>query len=222
VAKSVLFVHGLESGPRGRKARYLQSAGFTVVSDQMPCGRRQIARDPVVIASAAIAVGAIAIAGLREGGFGLVAAGAAVAVAAPFAAARLMRRVFRRSVGVQTRALAGHHVDVVVGSSFGGAVVVELLMRGDWSGPTLLLCPAHGLVAARARTAVPRLATLPDAVTSRIVVVHGRRDETVPIAHSEALVAGTRARLVTVDDDHWLSATATPEQLAAWIAMIET
>ena len=37
--------------------------------------------------------------------------------------------------------------DVMVGSSFGGAVVLELIQRGIWSGPALLLCPAHNLIA---------------------------------------------------------------------------
>jgi hypothetical protein len=43
----------------------------------------------------------------------------------------------------------------------------------------------------------------------------------VPIAHSQALVAGSSARLVLVDDDHRLSSSASPEQLADWIAMAE-
>ena len=126
-----------------------------------------------------------------------------------------MRRMMARSVDVQRRALAGHPIDAVVASSFGGAVAVELLRTGAWTGPTVLLCPAHGLVAERARLPVP---TLP--AVDRVLVVHGRADAVVPLAHSEALVAGTRARLVVVDDDHRLSATATPANLAAWVAEV--
>jgi len=220
MTKTVLFAHGLESGPRGRKARCLAAAGFAVVSEQMPCGRAHVARDPAVIAAAAAVVGVGTMSAIRWGVRGIAVVAGAALVTKALASAALTRRVLRRSVEVQTRALANHRVDVVVGSSFGGAVVLELLMRGLWSGPTVLLCPAHQLVRKRARMSPSlSLALLPDAVSSRIVVVHGRADETVPVAHSEALVAGSRARLIIVDDDHRLSASAMPERFVDWIAL---
>jgi hypothetical protein len=219
---SVLYVHGLESGPRGRKSRFLESAGFTVVSELMPCGRAQIARDPVVII---VVVGAIAFlitSTVLSGLIGFVATLGIGSVIAPFASAALMRRVMNRSVAVQLRCLATHRIDAVVGSSFGGAVALELLRSGAWKGPTVLLCPAHELVAERSHEPVPApLATLPTVLAAGVVVVHGRRDETVPLANSEALVAGSRAQLLMVDDEHRLSTTATPEHLAKWIALAQ-
>lgn len=220
MAKTVLFIHGLESGPQGRKARHLARAGFTVVAERMPCGRALLVRDPVVVGVTAGTAGAIAASSKIGGwrGFGLAVS--LVAAAAPWTVSRLMRRVFRRSVDVQTRTLMAHGIDVVVGSSFGGAVALELLRRGAWAGPTLLLCPAHQLVARRAWLPLPpALATLPASISSHVVVVHGRGDQTVPVSHSQTLVAGSQARLVLVDDDHRLSASSSPEQLAAWIAM---
>src|SRR4051812_15840316 len=101
---TVLFVHGLESGPRGRKARTLEQAGFTVVSHLMPCGRARIARDPLLIAGAGAALGVVAASTVFAGKVGLVGSAAAAVASAPFARSRLMRRVFRRSVGVQMRA----------------------------------------------------------------------------------------------------------------------
>lgn len=44
----VLYVHGLESGPTGHKARLLAEAGFEVSAVQMPCGRRHALREPLV------------------------------------------------------------------------------------------------------------------------------------------------------------------------------
>ena len=35
------------------------------------------------------------------------------------------------------------HPDVIVGSSFGGAVAVFALLSQFYTGPTVLLCPAH-------------------------------------------------------------------------------
>ncbi len=218
--RTVLYAHGLESGPRGKKAQHLAQAGFDVVSEQMPCGRAQIARDPMLYAAAASGALALSASGRIAGVRGVGAFVAVAALSAPYLKARLMRRVFRRSVAVQLATLAAHPVDAVVGSSFGGGVALDLLLERAWSGPTVLLCPAHRLIAERARReAPPGLASLPGDVSARVVVVHGRGDEIVPLDHSEALVAGSRARLVVVDDDHRLSASATPENLAEWIAM---
>jgi len=90
--------------------------------------------------------------------------------------------------------------DVLVGSSFGGAVAVALLQRGVWRGPTLLLAQAalrRGLGA-----------QLPEGV--HVWLVHGTRDDVVGIEDSRLLAhSGTPAfvRLIEVDDDHSLHGT---------------
>eukprot|EP01062_Namystynia_karyoxenos_P001034 TRINITY_DN10364_c0_g1_i4.p3 TRINITY_DN10364_c0_g1~~TRINITY_DN10364_c0_g1_i4.p3 ORF type:complete len:165 (+),score=23.48 TRINITY_DN10364_c0_g1_i4:54-497(+) len=91
--------------------------------------------------------------------------------------------------------------DVVVGSSFGGAVCVELLRRGDWGGPSVLLAPAAALYARMRGAAEP---VLPEG--ARAIIVHGARDAVVPPADSERLARGSGAatRLLTVDDTHGL------------------
>ena len=134
---TVLFVHGLESGPRGRKALALEQAGFTVVSGQMPCNRRAVVRDPVVIALAVTALATVVAASSR-GALGFLICVIAFALLQRFVRPLLMRRMFRRSVDVQRALLAARRVDVVVGSSFGGAVALELLRSGAWKGPTVL------------------------------------------------------------------------------------
>lgn len=148
-------------------------------------------------------------------------AAAVVALAAFFPVKALVtRRVLERSVDVQRRNLEQTKPDVVLGSSFGGAVSLELLRRGFWRGTTVLLCPAHERVTERGwQRRHPGFAGLPDDVVANVLVVHGTNDETVPIEHSRRLVAGTRARLITVDDDHRLSGSATAENLASWVAL---
>lgn len=212
---TVLFVHGLESGPRGKKALELEAAGFTVVSGQMPCGQRAVLRDPVTIALAVLAVGAIFYAA-TWGPVGFVIGAISFFLSLRFVRPLLMRRLFRRSVAMQLALLASNQIDVVAGSSFGGAVALELLRSGAWKGPTLLMCPAHQFVAGRGWTAVPSL----PADASRIVVVHGTKDETVPLHHSRELVRGTGARLIEVEDEHRLSATATAENFKQWLGLI--
>ena len=162
----------------------------------MPCGRRALRRDPT--------------------------AWPLLALAAAGHPRRITERIVKRSLRVQREALATERVDVVVGSSFGGAVTTRLLLEGSWTGPTVLLCPAGGLVAERVRTEAPSLSELPEEVAARILVVHGRQDEVVPFAHSEGLVAGTAARLQAVDDDHRLQTTSTPRGLASWVNAVAT
>lgn len=212
----VLFLHGLESGPNGNKPRALREAGLEVTALQMPCGRSAIVRDPATLAALGLA-GLMLGAAARRGPLTFAAGLAGVALARPVALALATRRAFSRSVDVQRRALEEGSFDVVVGSSFGGAVGLELLLCGAWRGPTVLLCPAHERVAERAwRAPPPGLAAL-GAAARQVLVVHGRADEVVPFAHAQRLVAGSAAQLLEVDDDHRLTATATTEGLRVWV-----
>ena len=177
---TLLYIYGLESGPRGAKTEALEAAGFTVVSEWMPCQPIRDLKGPEAL------------------------------------------DLFEQSLKIQLQALASHKIDAIVGSSFGGAVAVELLLRGLWTGPTLLLCPGHELMAERMGYQPPfeGLAELPEAVTEQVLVVHGRSDAVVPVGHSQNLVAGSRATLVLVEDDHRLSATSNTQQLTSLLALI--
>lgn len=107
---------------------------------------------------------------------------------------------FPACVETQAREIVRFAPDLLVGSSFGGAVALELLHRGSWEGPTLLLAQA-GLKLGR-RTTLP--------AGARVWLVHGIHDEVVDVEDSRTLAAtGTpgRVRLIEVEDDHGLSAT---------------
>lgn len=114
---------------------------------------------------------------------------------------------FEGSVRVQAEQLLRHPPDVLVGSSFGGAVALALVVRGLHRGPTLLLASAHRHfgVDEKIPLGVP------------VLIVHGTRDTVVDIAGSRALSqTGTRGlvRLVEVDDEHRLSTLAQTDALA--------
>ncbi|MFT3712766.1 MAG: hypothetical protein QM817_34375 [Archangium sp.] len=215
---TVLFIHGLESGPRGAKARSLESAGFKVVALQMPSNRRAILSDPFTWLP--VLAGIIALALSTRGGVLFVAVTAVLLVlSSPAMRVAITRRMWKRSLDVQREALkANPDIDVVMGSSFGGAVALELLACGEWKGPTVLLCPAHRLLAERAKLPPSKL---PEPLPAKVLVVHGTRDETVPLEHSRELVEGTDARFIEVDDMHRLAAT-TPEQFKAWIDSVHS
>ncbi len=221
---TVLFLHGLESGPNGGKARALAAAGFRVVAPALPSGRAHLWRDR------ALPVAALLVIALAAAPWGLDLAwplAALSGVLAGLAAGRLgyawlIRRRHDACHAVAAAAAARLPPRaVVVGSSNGGGLAVRLLMEGLWTGPTVLLCPAQTLVARRALRPTPKLRTLPAAVTSQVLVVHGDADEVVPLGHSEALTSGSAARLqVILGGDHRLAAHATAEGLAAWVAEV--
>ena len=93
-----------------------------------------------------------------------------------------------------------HQPDVVVGSSRGGAVAMNI----DTGGVKLvLLCPAWKKYGT-ARTAKPGT-----------VILHSRADDVVPFSDSEELARSGGAKLIEVGSDHRL---ADPEPLAAMLA----
>lgn len=92
---------------------------------------------------------------------------------------------------------------VLVGSSMGGwaaARATELMGTSAQKrvAGLFLLCPAlalPGYYPARLRPALPG---------QRMLLVHGRHDEVVPLAHSEQAARDWQCGLLTVEDDHRL------------------
>ncbi len=86
-----------------------------------------------------------------------------------------------------------HHPDVIVGSSRGGAVAVNM-DSGDT--PLVLLCPAW------------RNWGTATTVKANTVILHSRQDDTIPFADSEELVANSGLppeSLMEVGNDHRLA-----------------
>jgi pimeloyl-ACP methyl ester carboxylesterase len=114
---------------------------------------------------------------------------------------------FALCVEQQARTLREFQPDVLVGSSFGAAVVVELLNRGDWQGPTLLL--AQAAVKLRGAQKLPKHVP--------VLLVHGVRDDVIPVEDSRRLArTGSRrmVKLIEVGDDHSLASLVETGQLS--------
>ena len=110
----------------------------------------------------------------------------------------------------QREAIASFQPDVVVGSSFGGAVLYSLLRSGVWRGPSLFL--------AQAALKLDPHASLPAGVP--VLLVHGTGDDVIPIAHSRRLAATGdpgHVRLLEVDDGHRLLSLVESDRLAELI-----
>lgn len=117
---------------------------------------------------------------------------------------------FEACVALHADVAARFAPDVLVGSSFGGAVAVTLLSRGLWRGPTLLL--------AQAALRLDPDARLPD--DAIVWLVHGTRDDIVDPEDSRRLAATgspERVRLIEVDDDHSLHGSVAAGSLEAWV-----
>lgn len=111
---------------------------------------------------------------------------------------------FDEAVRIAQAEFDRHKPDVVVGSSRGGAVAMNLI-----SGTTklVLLCPAWKKWG-RAKYVKPST-----------VILHSRSDDVVPFADSEELARNSGAKLIEVGSDHRL---ADPEPLAAMLTACAT
>jgi alpha-beta hydrolase superfamily lysophospholipase len=99
-----------------------------------------------------------------------------------------------------------HRPDVIVGSSRGGAVAMNLSAADT---PLVLLCPAWKNWGA-ARTVKPET-----------VILHSAKDDVIPIAASRELLQASglpESALIVVGTDHRL---ADPEPLQALLAAVE-
>jgi hypothetical protein len=110
---------------------------------------------------------------------------------------------FAEAVRIAQAEFDRHRPQVVVGSSRGGAVAMNI-NSGDVK--LVLLCPAWKKYGT-ARTVKPNA-----------VILHSRADDVVPFANSEELAKNSGATLIEVGTDHRL---ADPEPLAAMLKACE-
>ena len=104
---------------------------------------------------------------------------------------------FERCVSIAADALRAHRPNLVVGSSFGGAVLMKLVVDGIWCGPCIFL--------AQAGVAYGFPERLPPGI--RAILIHARQDEIIPFAHSEIVAAssGDEVELWPTDGSHGLA-----------------
>jgi hypothetical protein len=94
----------------------------------------------------------------------------------------------------RARAAIGPETRVIVGSSFGGAVLTHLIHEGSWRGPSLFIASAG--LKLTGHQALPEGA--------RHLLLHGRDDTVVPLSDSRTIAAqsGDNVVLWEVSDGH--------------------
>jgi len=112
---------------------------------------------------------------------------------------------FEEAVRIAQAEFDQHQPDVVVGSSRGGAVAINIEFKDT---PLVLLCPAW------------RKWGTATTVKPNTVILHSRKDDVIPVADSEELIANSglpKSTLIEVGNDHRL---ADPEPLKAMLMSV--
>ena len=91
---------------------------------------------------------------------------------------------FEACYQVALGAVRAHQPQVIVGSSFGGAITMALMQRGDFKGNAVLLAPAG------VKFGLP--ATLP--AECKALIIHDPTDDVVPYVHSQQVLAANEGR----------------------------
>ena len=88
---------------------------------------------------------------------------------------------------------------LLIGSSYGGAVVCEMISMGLWAGPVLLLASAHIQLSSLTK------------FRGHSLCIHGTRDEIIPSVpvHKFCVQSGPTHEFWLIDDDHRLSTILT-------------
>lgn len=205
----ILFIHGLESRANGSKTVALREQNLDVRAHDMHMGVYQLNRTNSVLRNALrlkelpLALAATTLLGLRGRKSALLAVtlGAAwLKLRKDFILARSLAKSFEACVEIQQEAIRLEQPDIILGSSWGGAIAVELMRRGHWNGATILLAPAvhrvwnkigPGEDVAIARQLKDRGA--------KTIIFHDPSDATVPFEDSVKLAQEANFELRAVD-----------------------
>jgi predicted esterase YcpF (UPF0227 family) len=205
----VLFIHGLESRANGSKTLTLREQGLDVRAHDMHMGVYHLNRANSVLRNALrlkemqVALSGAALLGLRGRKGALLAATAGalwLKLRKDLILSRSLAKSFEACVEIQQKAIQQEQPDIVVGSSWGGAIALELMRRGDWSGSTVLLAPAlHRVWNKIGPGEDVAIARQLNGRSARTIIFHDPSDATVPFEDSVTLAQRTGFELRAVD-----------------------
>ena len=173
----VLFLHGLEGSPQGKKAQWPLANYDTRVPSLDTTQAQNFLSSP------------------RDQDFSL----------------DKPAHIFEAPVKAALSALTAQ-TSIIIGSSFGGAVLGQLVEKGHWEGPCIFLASAH-----------VKFDTLSSFV-GRSICIHGTADTIVPSSPVAAFVAqcGPPHEFWGIEDNHSLSSIRESGVLANAITQLTT
>lgn len=225
----ILFVHGMESGPRGGKVRSLRKIGEVKCPDMLQwCSLTRWKENSVVRVLAPLTISSVTLgsAAMAKGVIDLQLAIPALLVFLGMSFLVGLRYSVYRCIQIQRCAISTFNPDVIVASSFGGYIALCLISQGLWYGPTVLLAPAqYRLSKLGAPSICFDFGNVKHQKYGPVTIVHGLQDRTVPIKDSQALDSQLnqsnkfmRVHLIETNDTHGLAKSATPEKLSEWVS----
>lgn len=181
---TVLFLHGLESGTNGRKARYLKKKfpGSEAPDMQMSALNPRKRNSPAkwLIPFAVVVMMSFSVVGYTSSLFQSCVFLSISAFMFVALGRWRMKVALAACVDVAVEAIATATPTVLVGSSWGGAVALRCLELGHWQGPTVLLAPAVATTGVFSLFWPSWRPTLPASVAAQCRIVQGERDRVVP------------------------------------------
>jgi predicted alpha/beta hydrolase family esterase len=131
---------------------------------------------------------------------------------------KVLRNTLNNSLEVQRRYIKNFKPDVVVASTFGGAVIAEIIraQKHFYKNPLLLLSPAQDELARRLGDSTKGV-TIPKTI-QKTIVVHGKKDHIIPHQDSIDYVNRSKAENPNIelrleDEDHRMLKTFTEDNL---------
>jgi hypothetical protein len=201
----ILFIHGLESGPGGHKHTYLKQNHTVLCPDMSNYSifTRSFYRIPYFIA-----------------GFFSLPLIFYVAYLTSFWILLLLPLYFlliwrmgcdyvvKKCFSIQVESIKTWEPELLVASSFGGAILLLLIKEKIWQGPSLLLAPAQGAISRKCfLKGVFKFERGFGLMKGKLLLVHGSKDEICPLQDSLDLVKSVgddKIELKIVEDTHSL------------------
>jgi len=187
----VLYIYGMEpSGPNGTKARFIRDHFNTVIAEHSSTKLRTKLRHVSFTMIAVVTTLLLVLSVLLKAAIHFdepavktaLTCGTAMWAMLTFwvglvGLGRLWMLALQDDLNMIRQKIREFGPNIVVGSSYGGALASLSMLHGDWKGPTVLLAPATATLA-RLWGVDFSACTWPEA--SRVLIVHSEEDTLVP------------------------------------------
>eukprot|EP01084_Bolivina_argentea_P275537 469931_1 len=202
----ILFIHGLNSGPFGNKVVPLRK-DFDVCALDMKMSMKDITRINSVYCNVfkqqILPILLCIIITIYNTLFGVTIIILYLSFAYIYKdliLSKAWQSSMNACIEIQKTAIIQYKPDLLIGSSWGGAVTVEIIKREIWNGPCILLCPSYYKHYQRMygiqKSDEYKQNILENAFclnlkenknNKKYLIVHGQRDKCVPLRHSTLL-----------------------------------